>query len=71
MLVINLLLLAICMGAIFCWIHNQDEIHQLIVFLSGLMALVCILILTPPIVKLFLASLVLFFVSQKKSTYSS
>jgi hypothetical protein len=60
MLVINLFLLAICIGAIFCWIHNQDEIHQLVVFLSGLMALVCLIILSPPIVKLVLALMVFF-----------
>ena len=68
MLVINLLLLAICIGAIFCWIHNQDEIHQLIVFLSGLMASVCILILSPAIVKLLLALIVLFFYHKKIAT---
>ncbi len=64
MLVINLLLLATCMGVIFCWIHNQDEIHQVVIVLSGLIALVCILVLSPAIVKLLLVS-ILFFLYHK------
>lgn len=64
MLVINLLLLATCMAAIFYWIHNQDEIHQLVVFLSRLIALVCILVLSPTIIKLLLA-LIVFFLYHK------
>jgi hypothetical protein len=64
MLVINLLLLAICMAAIFVGIHNQDEVHQLVAFLSGLIALVCIVVLSPAIVKILLA-LIVFFLGQK------
>ncbi len=47
----SLLVLSICIGAIFLTIHDRDEIHQLVAFLSGLIALVCVFILTPPIIK--------------------
>lgn len=51
MLVINLLILSICIGTILLSIHDEDEIHQLVAFLSGLIALVCVFILTPPLIK--------------------
>lgn len=51
MLVLWLLIFSICMGIILLSIHNRDEIHQLMAWLSGLLALVCILILTPPLIK--------------------
>ncbi len=46
----SLLILSIFIGAIFLSIHYSDEIHQLVAFLSGLIALVCVFILTPPII---------------------
>ncbi len=51
MLVLCLLIFSICMGIILLSIHNRDEIHQLMAWLSGLLALVCILILSPPLIK--------------------
>ena len=51
MLAISLLILSIFIGVFFLSIHDRDEIHQLVAFLSGLIALVCVFILTPPIIK--------------------
>ncbi len=51
MLIFYLLILSICMGIILLTIHNSDEIHKLMAWLSGLLALVCVFVLTPPIIK--------------------
>ncbi|MDJ0741769.1 MAG: hypothetical protein QNJ32_00245 [Xenococcaceae cyanobacterium MO_167.B27] len=51
MLAGSLLVLSICLGMIILSIHERDEIHQLVAWLSGLMALVCFFILTPPVIK--------------------
>ena len=51
MLIFWLLIFSICMGSILLLIHDRDEIHLLMVWLSGLLGLVCILILTPPLIK--------------------
>ncbi|GAB4224978.1 MAG: hypothetical protein Kow0049_01840 [Stanieria sp.] len=70
MLVINLFLLAICLVMIFGWIERQDEIHQIVVFLSGLIALLCLLILSPPLIKLLVA-IIIFFTYRKVLPISS
>lgn len=70
MLVINLFLLAICLVTIFGWIERQDEIHQIVVFLSGLIALLCLLILSPPLIKLLVA-IIIFFTYRKVLPISS
>ncbi len=54
MLVISLLILSLVMGTIILTIHDSDEIHQMLAFLSGSIALVCVYILIPPIVKICL-----------------
>ncbi len=59
MLVISLLILSISIGVVVFSIHNYDEIHQIIIFLSGLVALICFFILTPLLVKTLLG--ILFF----------
>ena len=64
MLISYLLILSICMGIILLSIHNSDEIHQLVAGLSGLLALVCVFILTPPLIK-GLLGLVFFYVGHK------
>ena len=45
--VITLLILSISIGTGLLMIHDRDEIHQLLAFLSGLIAFVCIFILSP------------------------
>lgn len=64
MLTVSLLILSICIGTILLTIHSRDEIHQLVAFLSGLIALTCIFILTPPLLK-GLLSLIFFTVGHK------
>lgn len=61
MLIINLLVLSVCVATVLLSIHNQDEIHQLVAFLSGLIALICVLILSPPLIKGVLGLLFLSF----------
>lgn len=51
MVAMSLLISSICMGIIVLTIHDRDEIHQLVAFLSGLIALVCTLVLMPPMLK--------------------
>ncbi|GAB4542493.1 MAG: hypothetical protein Tsb0014_35290 [Pleurocapsa sp.] len=51
MLVTTLLILSLCIGTILLTIHGSDEIHQILAFLSGLIAVVCVFILTPPLIK--------------------
>lgn len=63
----SLIILSICIGLILLGIHDQDEVHQIVAFLSGLIALVCILILTPPSVKILLG--LLFVLARKKIFY--
>ena len=46
-----LLVLSTIMGIILLGIHGQDEIHKLMAWLSAMLALFCIFILTPPLVK--------------------
>lgn len=47
MLAFWLLIFSMFLCAILLSIHDNDEIHQLMAWLSGLIAVVCILILTP------------------------
>lgn len=51
MLIMHLLILSICMIAIILSIHNRDEIHQLVAWLSGFITILCVFILTPPLLK--------------------
>lgn len=64
MLFFNLLILSIIMGIILMSIHDRDEIHQLMAWLSGILALFCIFILTPPLIKALLG--MIFFVIGHK-----
>ncbi len=64
MLVTSLLVFSICIGTILLCIHGHDEIHQLMVWLSGILALLCIFILTPPLIK-GLLGLLLFIIGHK------
>ena len=59
-----LLILSICIVIILLSIHSYDEIHQLMAWLAGLLALVCIIILTPPLIKSILG-LFLFTIGYK------
>ena len=58
MLFFYLLILSICMGTILLSIHNRDEIHKLMAWLSALLALVCVFVLTPPLIKGLLGLLI-------------
>ena len=51
MIAICLLIFSLCIGIILLSIHHQDEIHLLVAWLSGLIALICIFVLTPPLIK--------------------
>lgn len=51
MLVVSLLILSICIGVIILSIHESDEIHQMLAFLSGLITLFCVFILSPLFIK--------------------
>lgn len=51
MFVISLLILSISIGTILLIIHDRDEIHQVLAFLSGLVAFICIFILSPLFIK--------------------
>ncbi|ELS00736.1 hypothetical protein Xen7305DRAFT_00004370 [Xenococcus sp. PCC 7305] len=51
MFLTSLLILSISIGAIVSVIHGQDEIHQLVAFLSALIAMICAFILSPLLVK--------------------
>ena len=51
MLIMYLLILSICMVAIILSIHNSDEIHQIVACLSGFITILCLFILTPPLLK--------------------
>ena len=53
MLTLNLLILSIFIGTIVLIIHERDEIHRLVAWLSGLIAIICIFVLTPPLIKGF------------------
>ena len=64
MLIFWLLIFSVCIGSILLLIHDQDEIHLLMVWLSGLLGLVCILILTPPLIKSLLG-IILFTIGHK------
>lgn len=64
MLTITLLILSICIGIILLSIHDGDEIHRLMAWLSGLIAVICIFILTPPLIK-GLLGLLLFTIGHK------
>lgn len=59
-----LLIFSVVMGIILLSIHDSDEIHQLMAWLSGMLALFCILILTPPLVK-GLLGLIIFVIGHK------
>ena len=54
---VSLLILLICVGVIILSIHERDEIHQMLAFLSGLIALIFAFILSPLIIKSFLGLL--------------
>ncbi len=64
MLIHYLLILSICMVIILLTIHNSDEIHKLMAWLSAMIALVCILVLTPPLIK-GLLGMIIFLVGHK------
>ena len=49
--IITLLVLSISIGTILLVIHDRDEIHQVLAFLSGLIAFICIFILSPLLLK--------------------
>ena len=51
MLIMYLLILSICMASIILSIHNRDEIHQIVALLSGFITILCLFILTPPLLK--------------------
>ena len=51
MLAVSLLILSIGIGTSFLIIHDEDEIHQIVTFLSALIALICIFVLIPPLIK--------------------
>ncbi|MEM8830059.1 MAG: hypothetical protein AAGE96_11980 [Cyanobacteria bacterium P01_G01_bin.19] len=51
MLFFYLLILSTVMGIILLSIHDRDEIHQLMAWLSGMLALFCIFVVTPPLIK--------------------
>ena len=51
MLAVSILILSIGIGISFLVIHDEDEIHQIVAFLSGLIALICIFVLIPPLIK--------------------
>ncbi|VEP17368.1 conserved hypothetical protein [Hyella patelloides LEGE 07179] len=57
MLVISLLIFSICIRIILLSIHDDDEIHQMVAFLSSLITLVCVYILIPIVLKIFLGIL--------------
>ncbi|HHP7229440.1 MAG TPA: hypothetical protein ACFCUY_01105 [Xenococcaceae cyanobacterium] len=71
MLAFSLLILSICIATILLSIHDDDEIHQLVALLSGLIALICIFILTPPLVKGLLGIFCLTMGHKIFLTYSS
>ena len=54
---VSLLILLICIGVIVLSIHERDEIHQILAFLSVLIALVCAFILSPIMIKCLLGLL--------------
>ncbi|MGF1539748.1 MAG: hypothetical protein ACFCU5_04740 [Pleurocapsa sp.] len=64
MIVIHLLVLSICMGIMLLSIHHSDEIHRLVAWLSGMIALVCVFVLTPLLIK-GLLGLVFFLLGHK------
>ena len=64
MLFFYLLILSICMEIIILSIHNQDEIHKIVAWLSGFITILCIFVMTPPLVKGVLG-LVLFTIGHK------
>jgi hypothetical protein len=64
MLIFWLLIFSISIGTILLIIHNGDEIHLLMAWLSGLLGLFCILILTPPLIK-GLLGLIFFTIGHK------
>ncbi len=61
MLIVSLLMLSICIGTILLIIHGGDEIHQLVAFLSAIIACTCIFILIPPTIKALISLGVLTF----------
>lgn len=58
MLFFYLLILSTVMGIILLSIHDRDEIHRLMALLSGMLALFCIFVLTPPLIKGLLGLLI-------------
>ena len=48
---VSLLILSICVGVIIFSIHQKDEIHQILAFLSSLIAVICAFILSPFLIK--------------------
>ena len=51
MLFFYLLILSTVMGIILLGIHDRDEIHQLMAWLSGMLALFCVFVIIPPLIK--------------------
>lgn len=69
MIATSLLVLSLGVGTILLSIREQDEIHQLVAFLSGSIALICLFILSPLIVKGTLGALFLAIFHRLDSTY--
>ena len=64
MLITTLLVLLICIATMLLTIHDKDEINRIIAFLSGLIAILCVFILTPLMIKILLG--LLFFTITNK-----
>ncbi len=64
MLISSSLVFCVSIAAIVLIIHEHDEIHQLMAWLSALTGIVCVFILTPPLIK-GLLGLVVFFIGHR------
>ena len=69
MLIISLFVLSLATGIIVLMVHNDDEIHQLLAFLSSAIALICVYALIPPLVKICLG-LLFFTIGYLNNFYS-
>ena len=71
MLITIVLILSICMATILLTIHNRDEVHRIIAFLSGLIAILCVFILSPPLIKGLLGLLFFILINKIFPDYKS
>ena len=71
MLFFYLLILSVVMGIILLSIHDRDEIHQLIALLSGMLALFCVFVVTPPLIKVLLGLFLFAILHKFFSTHNS